>query len=98
MDCYFTSTIFFAVSLLGYFCGVVFSMKVSVNFLMIFKLESLMNANAVFGAGFYMVYIRSIEVLVPDSLLDVPGILLCLGGNSTVSAIRLDFVLLSYTV
>ena len=62
------------------------------------SLVALMDANGDIGDGLDMVSIRYRDALVSTYLLDVPGILLCSGENSTVYEIRSDRILLPYTV
>ena len=71
---------FFSISLWGAFCGVLFCLNVSANFLIACSLSALMDANADVWDGLEMVSIRSSTTLVSASLLDIPAILLCSGG------------------
>ena len=84
----FISTLVCDVSLWGYFCGVVFCLKISANFMTACIFSDLMDIYEAVRAGLEMDSIRPSSASVAASWLDIPGILLCSGGNSTVSAIR----------
>ena len=57
-----------------------------------------MDANGDVGSGFVIAYIKFSAAFVDASWLDIPGILLCPGVNSTVYAIHSALVFLMYTV
>ena len=57
------------------------------------NLLAMMDTHRGVGERLEMAYIIYSTALVADSWLDIPGVLLCSGGNSTVSAIFFSQVL-----
>ena len=90
-----TSTLVCEISLWGDFFGFVFCLKISSNFLIECNVLSPMNANGDVCDGSEIASIRPSASLFADFLLDITGILLCLGENSIVSAIFSALVLLT---
>ena len=72
---------FFSVSLWGGFFGLVFCLNISSKLLMVFNLAAPIYSNGSIGDGLYMSSVIYSAALVADSLLDIPGKLLCSGGN-----------------
>ena len=70
-----------------------FCIEISINYLIDCILVALIDANGASDSGLDMSSIRSSAALVASSWLDITGILLCSGGNSTLSVIHSDKVL-----
>ena len=87
-----TSTLVCSVSLWGIYCGVVVCLKISAKLMITCNFLDHMDAHGAVGAGFLIASIKSSAILVDDSWLDTPGILLWSGKNNTVSVMRLDLV------
>ena len=72
--------------------SVIFTCKMSVIFLSVSSFYVPKGANWAADAGFFSALSKSIVAMVAESAEESPGIVVLSGNNSTVSAVRSDFV------